>query len=426
MNSAFKFVVGILQAALALMGFVQLHPELPQTSLDQAQQVAQPTVTQATNAIAINLPAQSATQTSSQPSSGLQTYTDERYGFSISYPTSFSRFGGTLHVPTIFSGSIQGAHDAVGGWNGGFQIDVGTSSADVSGCLSAPGLSEEKISDIKTTTINGHSFLSYKVDDTFAGGFSTGYVYRTVRDGLCFVINYDAQYSGGLAGSSLNISDEEARIIEEFRSMLQSLTITDTAPVSAPGMTKYTDSDFGFSFWYPSNWVVSIGAPDEYESKFYTGGSISRQIFARDPANGRTGVAIDEFTSVDRSITDSNPCGPLDGCPNAARYFFDVGTHTWMVEAQYAGSPSVTAAETVSNNTMGGLHIFSGTARFGDDAIVPLSARNFLIFSPGETGGRYRELVNTVVATDPSVATPVSAAEQIQAIQAERDAYAGQ
>ena len=35
-------------------------------------------------------------------------------------------------------------------------------------------------------------------------------------------------------------------------------------------------------------------------------------------------------------------------------------------------------------------------------------------------------LLRTIVATDPSVATPVSAAEQIKTIQAEKDAYAEQ
>ena len=51
MNSAFAFAVGLLHAALALLGFVQLHPELPQASRDQAQQVAQQAMTQATQVL---------------------------------------------------------------------------------------------------------------------------------------------------------------------------------------------------------------------------------------------------------------------------------------------------------------------------------------------------------------------------------------
>ncbi len=51
MDSVFSFVVGILTTALSLLGFVQQHPELPQASKDQAQQVAQQAITQATQAL---------------------------------------------------------------------------------------------------------------------------------------------------------------------------------------------------------------------------------------------------------------------------------------------------------------------------------------------------------------------------------------
>ena len=51
MNSVFSFVVGLLTAALSLLGFVQQHPELPQASRDQANQIAQQAITQATQAL---------------------------------------------------------------------------------------------------------------------------------------------------------------------------------------------------------------------------------------------------------------------------------------------------------------------------------------------------------------------------------------
>ena len=51
MNSVFSFVVGLLTAALSLLGFVQQHPELPQVQKDQAQVVAQQAITQATKAL---------------------------------------------------------------------------------------------------------------------------------------------------------------------------------------------------------------------------------------------------------------------------------------------------------------------------------------------------------------------------------------
>lgn len=51
MESVFSFVAGLLTAALSLLGFVQQHPELPQTSKDQAQQIAQQAIQQATHTL---------------------------------------------------------------------------------------------------------------------------------------------------------------------------------------------------------------------------------------------------------------------------------------------------------------------------------------------------------------------------------------
>ena len=37
------------------------------------------------------------------------------------------------------------------------------------------------------------------------------------------------------------------------------ITVTNSSPaaLSVPGMSQYTDSSFGFSFWYPSSWKVT-------------------------------------------------------------------------------------------------------------------------------------------------------------------------
>ena len=51
MESVSLFVVGLLTAVLSLLGFVQQHPELPQASRDQAQQIAQQAITQATQTL---------------------------------------------------------------------------------------------------------------------------------------------------------------------------------------------------------------------------------------------------------------------------------------------------------------------------------------------------------------------------------------
>ena len=52
MNYIFGYVVGLLQAVLSLIGFVQQHPELPPAQQQQAQYVAQQAITQATKTLA--------------------------------------------------------------------------------------------------------------------------------------------------------------------------------------------------------------------------------------------------------------------------------------------------------------------------------------------------------------------------------------
>ena len=133
-------------------------------------------------------------------------------------------------------------------------------------------------------------------------------------------------------------------------------------------------------------------------------------------------MTIYEFVSSGKSITDNSGCGPVDGCGQSKTYYFDTTSHTWMQE-QYTFEDSTTTpiVANVSTNTMGGLHILYGNARFGDDVIIPLSAEHFLAVYDTNTGTiREQLLADTITATDPSVATPVSTDEQIQTIRKER------
>ncbi|MDB5260679.1 MAG: hypothetical protein JWN37_910 [Candidatus Nomurabacteria bacterium] len=208
------------------------------------------------------------------------------------------------------------------------------------------------------------------------------------------------------------------------------LTVKDKSQeVSVPGMSKYTDSDFGFSFWYPSSWEVTEQAvQSKTQDGLFQNGSIVKQLSIRDPAQG--GVIIQEFQSSSRTITELGATRSANPIGMDIEYFFNVSTHMWMetLLQTNGGDGQVkypnTVPANISYNTMGGLHIFWGAARWGDDVIVPLSAKNFLIITSGDTGSRsYLQLVNTIVATDPSVATPVSAEQQRQTVQAEKNAY---
>jgi hypothetical protein len=196
------------------------------------------------------------------------------------------------------------------------------------------------------------------------------------------------------------------------------------APYTVSGMSAYTDEEFGFSFWYPTAWKVDSLTT----SGSNTEDCVFKKSFSVHGSDLSNGVTVIEYYCPNRSITlrglnGTNPVG-MD-----FKYYFDTNTHTWMVSYLSDppnGSPRTTSAANVSNNTMGGLHIFSGAARFGADVVVPLSAKNFLIISTNDGGGYVDErlFAKTIVATDPSVATPVSKAEQIDIIEAERDGYA--
>jgi hypothetical protein len=197
-------------------------------------------------------------------------------------------------------------------------------------------------------------------------------------------------------------------------------------PIVVPGMNQYTDSNFGFSFWYPSTWSVKQSSVTD--SATYTGDTIIKNLVVAPTQDSNNGISVEEFVSSDKGINDNTGCGPADGCPTSIRYYFDSSTHTWMI-AEYGidnnpQSNNIIPAK-VDMNSMGGLHVLQGNARFGDDVIVPLSANHFLVIRNVSAGtNQVRFLANTVVASDPSVATPVNSIQQIQVIQAEGSEYA--
>lgn len=209
-------------------------------------------------------------------------------------------------------------------------------------------------------------------------------------------------------------------------------SISKMNSVSVPGMSKYTDSDFGFSFWYPSGWKITSAAVDPYSP--LSEGTILKHLLL---TGGSAPIHVLEFTSPTRTISISGGacgfCAPM-------KFYFDANTHTWMKQYPQGigGAPDMPQAQfeqsklpqpaDVSNNTMGGLHIFNALSRRFGDSTVPLSARNF-VFVYAESQGQdniEQWLVKTILATDPSVATPVSVAEQMATIKAEQQAYAGQ
>jgi len=198
--------------------------------------------------------------------------------------------------------------------------------------------------------------------------------------------------------------------------------------VAVPGMSKYTDNEFGFSFWYSSGWSVLEDAPlDRIVPTTYADGTLVKRLVIS--GGGRT-LYIDEVHSDSRTF-NVNP-GACGACGPVA-YSFNPDSHLWMMTTSNQ-QPSAQPAN-ISNNSMGGLHIFPSGQK-ESAVIVPLSARNFVFVkdvtysdqcgsycaSPDIKGGA-QFLAKTIVATDPSVATPVSASEQTATIQAAASAY---
>ena len=201
--------------------------------------------------------------------------------------------------------------------------------------------------------------------------------------------------------------------------------------IDFPGMKEYTDKDFGFSFWYPEIWALQESSGDGKLADVYAGGTISKTVTVSSQKYLNDGISIAEFSSDDKNIRDNSNCGPASGCASSIEYYFDTDTHTWMKESdfdygpEYHEPPTFAAAD-ISNNSMGGLHIFNGNARFGDDVIVPLSARHFLIIRNVSAGtNQIRSLAKTVLALDPAVAVPASSEDQIAAIRTEGFMYGG-
>ncbi len=220
---------------------------------------------------------------------------------------------------------------------------------------------------------------------------------------------------------------------------------TQESAVSVPGMSEYTDTDFGFSLWYPSGWSVFTHSNSAVNT--YPNGSYDGIISIRSNANPPHLLTIQKVTANDMTYRVSpgacGYCGPVN-------YFFDPTQHLWMKQYPMGpnGAPDATQEQIaqykiakpadISQNTMGGLHVFS-TEQKESAAIIPLSARHFLLVtdntytemcgsgcaSPDVKGGA-AYLANTIVATDPSAATAASPAQQTATIQAEQQAYAGQ
>jgi hypothetical protein len=193
-------------------------------------------------------------------------------------------------------------------------------------------------------------------------------------------------------------------------------------------MVQYTDTDFGFSFWYPAAWkLTDEPAEDPTRHGWFADGKIVKQLQIRNPNayddDQPPGVMVEELlapaglTELGRSHSPS-PVG-VDG-----RYFFDSKTHRWMYEQMTEapdGAPPVTSPVEIEQTTMGGLPIFPGAVRGGAEVIVPLDKAHFLAVSVIYDGGPVLQiyLAKTVVALRPGAGKRARAQVQAETIRRE-------
>ena len=214
-------------------------------------------------------------------------------------------------------------------------------------------------------------------------------------------------YVGGVGPGYVSYGKTNAIVLASFYlSPSGSITI-GTESASVPGMNKYIDTDFGFSFWYPSAWIVSAQS--------------STIVIQEQSGQYPRKITIAKAYRSDGILDASGACG---SCVSV-KYYFDAAKRAWMRIYDPVGNGGTTSEADVSKNTMGGLHIFADCSRFGG-SVIPLTAKNFLLINGDNGGSGYYfdlPLSRTVLAADPDVATPISADEQIKTIQAEADAY---
>ncbi len=188
-------------------------------------------------------------------------------------------------------------------------------------------------------------------------------------------------------------------------------------------MSQFTETYFGFSFWYPAAWrVTDEPVADPTRGGWFPGATIVKELKIQNPAASEDndqppGVVLDEILAPDglTELGQSKSASPvgIDG-----RYFFDSGVQRWMYaqlsDAPNGAPPSKYPAE-IRQRTMGGLPIFWGAVRHGAEVIVPLDASHFLAISTMDVGGydSHVYLAASVEATHP--AGSKRASEQAQA-----------
>lgn len=202
----------------------------------------------------------------------------------------------------------------------------------------------------------------------------------------------------GIGGASFGQPRPEDHLVDQLKTGARQ-------QIAVSGMSEYTDTAFGYSFWYPSMWKVTeepVSNPDN--SGWFQGGKIVKtlRVAKEHPSKDySSGLMIEVFSSTAHSITEMGHSRSASGVGVDQKYFYDSKTHTWMYSSLSGspdgGQPSTSPAK-ISNHTMGGLPILDGAARGDADSIVPLSTDRFLVLTAIDPGdGLNRVIAPTIM-----------------------------
>ena len=138
-------------------------------------------------------------------------------------------------------------------------------------------------------------------------------------------------------------------------------------------MKQYTDTKYGFSFWYPG--ALQITATSANDDASFPGGMMVETVQVG-PAGG---AAMHVVNAPDSAVTDE-PNGHASPIAQT-RFFFDAAIQIWMSQAPESmsvrGDGGAKAAD-MSKKTIGGLPMFASGARF-DTTVIPLTQKRFIV-----------------------------------------------
>ncbi len=199
---------------------------------------------------------------------------------------------------------------------------------------------------------------------------------------------------------------------------------------AVPGMSRFTDTRFGFSFWYPSAWkVMDEPVADPTRNGWFPDATIVKELEIRNPRatddqDQPAGVMIQELLAP-RGLTELGRSKSPSPVGVDQKIFFDSGTRRWMfatLTESPDGSPPATSPAVITRRTIGGLPIFCGAVRGGAETIVPLNGSHFLavrsLVDPGNDDS-HAYVAATVVATDPGAGQRASEQALEQAVRRE-------